>query len=393
MALTFAAIQPLLDQFRGDGLLVSCYADLTVVAGKPVRWPGVFKAKVTAVKKMLADDPTGWQQFEKNLQAVGDIVEAPETRRARGIAVFSAGQRGFFRSYALDVPVENDLVVHQAPYLVPLLEALFRQRQFLVVHANTHQGRLLAATAGSLRLLEEIAEAVPKHQHSAGQLWGTEQATIARHRDECIVHFQKKLVDAIDKVWAAHGFQGIILLGEHEQLEHLRKRLPVRLATRLVHEGPHAWVDEPLAIADAVQDAQSEVVQAEERRVLDTVEERRRLRYELAVGAKEVVGVVQSGQLHSGGFGYLVVGPDPHEAVARCTACRELFVDMPKSCPRCHTPCADGNLWEEILLLAFKHRVAVHCVGANDSLKACGGIAAVLPAEAPSERTPALSKG
>ena len=163
------------------------------------------------------------------------------------------------------------------------------------------------------------------------------------------------------------------------KLEHLRKRLPARLATRVVYEGPHAWVDQPLAIADAVQTAQSAVGQAEEKRVLDTVEERRRLGFEIAVGAKDVVDALQSGQLRSGGFGYLVVGPDPHEAVARCTACRSLFVEMPTTCPRCQAPCADANLWEEVLVMALKHKVAVHCVRAKESLAACGGIAAVLP--------------
>jgi hypothetical protein len=385
MMLTFAAIQPLVDQFRGDGLLVSCYADLSIIAGTPTRWPGVFKAKATAVKKLLADDPTASRQFEDNFQAIGEIVDAPETRHARGIAVFSASQRGFFRSYPLDVPVENELVVHQAPYLVPLLQTLCRQRQYLVVHTNTQQGRLLSATASSLHLLEEIEEAVPKHQHSAGQRWGTEQATIARHREDCILHYQKKLVDAIDKTWAAHAFQGIVLLGEHEQLEHLRKRLPARLATRVVFEGPQAWVDEPLAIADTLHTELSEVVEAEEKRVFHAVEERHRLGYGIGVGAKNVVDALQSGQLRSGGFGYLVMGPDPHEAVARCTACRSLFVEMPTACPRCHAPCADANLWEEILVMALKHKVVVHCVRAKQSLNSCGGIAAVLPDGGPSE--------
>jgi len=379
MALTFAAMQPLLDQFRGDGLVASCYADLAIIAGTPARWPGAFKAKATAVKKMLADDPTAWRQFEENFQAIGNIVEAPQTRHAKGIAVFSAAQRGFFRSYPLDVPVENELVVHQAPYLVPLLQILCRQRHYLVVHTNTHQGRLLSATAGSLRLLEEIKGAVPKHQHSSGQRRGMEQATIAGHRDECVLHYQKKLGEAIDKLWAAHAFQGIILLGEHEQLEHLRKRLPPRLATRVICEEPHAWVDEPLAIADAVHGAQSEVVQAEEKRMLDTVAERHRLGYGLAVGASAVVDALQSGQLRPGGFGYLVVGPDAHEAVARCTACGSLFVDMPGTCPRCQGPCADANLWEETVVMALKHQLTVQCVRAKESLNSCGGIAAVLP--------------
>ena len=377
-ALTLASLQPLFEQFQGEGLVLSCYADLSVIPGTPSRWPGVFKAQATAVKKMLADNPSAWEQFEKDFQAIGKIVDTPAARHARGIAVFSALQRSFCQSYPLDVAVDNELVLHPAPYLVPLLQVLCRQRPCLVVHTNTHHGRLLEATGGSLHLVREIEEEVPKHQHSIGTRRGMEQATIARHREDCILHYQKKLVDAIEKSWAAHAFQGIVLLGEHEQLEHLQKRLPARLATRVVYEGPHAWVDQPLAIADAVHTAQCEMAQAEEKRVLETVEERRRLGFEIAVGAKDVVDALQSGQLLSGGFGYLVVGPDPHEAVARCTACRSLFVEMPTTCPRCHAPCADANLWEEVLVMALKHKIAVHCVRGQESLAACGGIAAVL---------------
>jgi len=38
----------------------------------------------------------------------------------------------------------------------------------------------------------------------------------------------------------------------------------------------------------------------------------------------------------------------------------------------------DANLWEEILLLAWRHDIAVHGVKSNESLARCDGIAAVL---------------
>ncbi len=66
MALTLASMKPLLEQFKGAGLMVSCYADLSpgrVFAG---RWPGPFRERVAAIKEMLADDKRAWQKFERN---------------------------------------------------------------------------------------------------------------------------------------------------------------------------------------------------------------------------------------------------------------------------------------------------------------------------------------
>ncbi len=384
MALTLANVQPLLDQFQGEGLMVSCYADVSAAPGPGFPWPAPFKAKMAAVKEMLADDPRAWRQCERNFEAIGRPLEAHEARRARGMAVFSALQRGFFQSYALDVPVGSELVVHQAPYLVPLLQALCRQHPYLVVHLDTHRGRLYAATPGGVRLLKEIEGEVPRKQHSAGERWGKEQATIARHREDQILHYRQELVELIEKTWGEHPFQGLVLLGEHEVLEHLRKRLPKGLAARVVHEAPYAWADKPLAGAGTVGTILAEIVGADERRLVEDLEERVRQGYRVAAGPGPVVDALQSGRVGPRGYGYLVLGPDPREAVARCTACRSLFVDMPATCPRCQAPCADANLWEEVLLLALRHDITAHCVKANEALARRGGMAAVLPEERPS---------
>jgi hypothetical protein len=388
MALSLANLQPLLEEFKGDGLVVTCYADLSATPGFPVRWPGSFKVKAAAIKEMLADDPRAWNQFERNFEAVGRALVAPEARRARGMAIFSALQRGFFQPIALDVPMKNELVVHGAPYLVPLLQALCRQREYLVVLTDTHRGRLFAATPGSVRLLQEIEATVPKRQHSAGECWGMAQATIARHREDCIHHYQKELIELAEKAWAAHPFQGLVLLGEHEVLEHVRKRLPQRLASQVVHQGPHAWTENPLAVAEPVRVLLADVEQCRERRFMEGLAEHLQQDHAVAAGAGAVVDALQSWRVGARGHGYLLLGPDRREAVSRCTACRFLSAEMPTACPRCQAPCVEASLWEEILLFALRHDSAVYCIEAEEPLARYDGLAAVIPEREASRQLP-----
>lgn len=378
MTRTLPDIQPLLEQFKGAGLMVSCYVHHLLIPGQAARWLGPLKGKATAIKEMLADDPRAWQEFERNFQAVRYAVESPDVRSARGLAVFAALQRGFVRSYVLDATVENELVVHESPYLVPLLQTMSQQREYLVVHTDTHRGRLYAAGTGSLRLLEEIDEEVPSRQHSAGQCWGTEQATIARHREDCILHYRKHLLRLIEKAWRAQAFEGIVLLGEHEVLEHLRKELSSQLAARVVAEKPWTWTDSPFAAADPVTTVLAGVIQAEEEQLVKGLEERLREKHGVAAGPRAVLEAVRTGRVGAQGFGYLVLGPDPREQIARCPTCRNLYFDMPATCPGCRTSCEDASLWEELLLLALRHNIAVHCLKANEVITRCGGVAAVL---------------
>lgn len=385
MPLTLTSMQPLLAQFKGNGLLASCYVDLSAPPGVRLSWPGSFKPRAAAVKELLAGDPSAWRQFEHNFQAIGRTVAGLESSSTRGVAVFAALQRGFFLFYPLEVPVENDLVVHEAPYLVPLLRALYQQREYLVVLSDTHRGRLYAATPGGVRLVREVEGHVPSKQHSAGERWGKQQATIARHREQCILHYQKDLVERIDHTWAEHPFQGLVLLGEHEVVEHVRKRLPVRLATQVVHEGPHPWTEDPLAVAETMRGIVAEVGRAGVGRLAEGLRERLEQGYAVAVGPRAVVEALQTGRVGSAraqgrGYGCVVLGPDPREVVARCAACRSLFVEMPTTCPLCQAPCVDANLREEVLLLTLRHDVAAHFL-TNDMLAHCGGMVAVLSAQ------------
>jgi len=383
--LTLADIQVLLEQFKGEGLLVTCYADLSIERGSQSRWRGPIKAKADALKKTLAHDHGAWHAVAHDLEVIQEALQAPAAREARGMAVFSASQRGFFRSIPLEMPVENELVVHQAPYLVPLLQVLHRQREYLIVQTDTHRGRVYAASPAGARLVQEIEAAVDRRQHSSGERWGKEQATIARHREEQILHYQKELVRVLEETWTAHPFQGLVLLGEHEVLEHVRKRLPPRLEGHIIAELPQTWTDKPLAVESTVRAVLADALQAHERRILEGVQDRLRQGYAIAAGPSKVVEVLQQGQIGPRGYGYLVLGPDPREAVARCTACRFLSVEMPSSCPRCQAPCVEGNLWEELLLLSLRHEIAVHFVSANNAdLALCNGLVAVLPKAAPS---------
>jgi hypothetical protein len=169
-------------------------------------------------------------------------------------------------------------------------------------------------------------------------------------------------------------------------LEHLRKLLPARLAAQIVYEAPQPWQVKPLAIKDRIREAAAEVAKTQEERLIEQFEQRRGKGRGVRFGLEKAVAALQDGQIGPRGHGWLILGPDPREAVARCTVCRSLFLDMPRACPRCHAACVDASLWEEVLLLALRRDIAVHCVKDNRLLARHGGIAAILPATSPDGR-------
>jgi peptide subunit release factor 1 (eRF1) len=377
-ALVSGQFQMLLDQPKSQAMMVSCYADTSVSEGFAAHWLQPFKTEASRIGQQLGDDPQARREFERNVDVIRRALESPVVRQARGMAVFSSMTRGFFLALPASEPYENRLVVAEQPYVVPLLEADFRQRGYLVVLADMHRARLSAAGPGGSRVLDVIDAAVPKKQHSAGERWGKQQATIERHRRDHVLPFQKALVRCVEEAWDDYPYQGIVLLGQHQILEQFRNLLPARLSSRVVHEAPQAWTEEEAEIDEKVRAVLETAQQAEGNRVLEELDRRLHEATAVATGPQEVIDALMEGQVAE-----LILGPDSGTSASHCTRCHTLFAASHAVCPYCHGHCRTENLWQAILEFAVRHSIWVHRVRPSVRLACHGGVAALLARNEP----------
>jgi peptide subunit release factor 1 (eRF1) len=377
------AIQILLDHPKGQGMIVSCYADTLVTEGFLSLWSQHLKNEASAIEQRLANDHQARAHFAKDLAMIRHALEEPAVQRARGMALFSAAERGFFRAFTLGVPVNDRLVLDETPYLVPLLEAMHRQRRYLLVLTDSHRGCLFEAAWGHTHLLRQIDEDVPRRQKSAGELWGKQQATIARHREDHLLHYRKELASAIANAWPDAPFRGLILLGDHKTIAALHAILPSPFENRVVHTGPYSWARKEPNLDAKVQEVLDDVFRKHDARLMEELERRLHEHYLVAAGPQEVINALRNGQV--GYPGYLLLEPDRGEVAARCTRCESLFTTIYATCPVCQGACEKVNLWQELLLFATRHNITAHTVESNPALARHGGVAAMLSRQEPWE--------
>jgi peptide subunit release factor 1 (eRF1) len=387
---TFAAAQWLMDHSRGQGLIVSCYAD-TSVSGVRSHWREHLADELRRIEGQMADDPEARRALARDMEVVRAILSGPAAKQAKGMAVFVNVDRDFARTYPLDTPVANRLVVDEELYIVPLLEYLHRQRRYLVVHTDSHHGVLYTASRGPLRRIEEITESVPRRHAASGQRWGKQQATIARHREDHLLHYRKELVREIERAWAEERYEGLMLFGEHVVLEHLRKALPVHLARAVVVEGPHPFAGRTTRLEAKVRRVMADAMRAHDQRLADEVRVRLADRQHIATGPQAVIDAIRGSQVNWPGC--LVMAPDRGAPGWRCPRCGSIFDHAEYACPYCQAACQTVNLWQEIALLATRHGIAVHFVEPEAGLDACGGVVAVLARAHPWDPLPVPPTG
>lgn len=377
---TFKDAQWLSDHAGGEGMVVSCYADTSPSGVRPL-WREHLKNEVKRIDETLSGNGPATRAFHRNIAAIEAVLSSRRPVSASGMAIFAASQRDLLQAYALASVVPNRLVIDEEPYLVPLLELLHRQRRYLVVHTDTHRGRLYTAVPGEAHKIEEIEEPVPKRQRSAGELWGKQQATIARHREDRIVHYLKGLAGAIERAWPEERYDGVVLLGEHEVLAKLRTYLPEPLWSRIVGEAPHAWAGRQISLAAKIESIQTQVLREQERRLFEDLKRRLLEDHHIATGPQAVIDAIDNDQI--GYSGCVVMESDRGEIGSRCTSCRKLIAQEVDECPSCHADCEKTNLWQAIALFAARKHVVVHFVEPGHGLEKHAGIVAFLAREAP----------
>jgi peptide subunit release factor 1 (eRF1) len=340
-----------------------------------------LKSEVKRIDETLSGHPAARLEFRRNIAAIEAVLSSRRPITAQGMAVFASSQRNLHQAYALSSVVPNRLVVDEEPYLVPLLELLHRQRRYLVVHTDTHRGRLYTAVPGAVHLIEEIDEPVPKRHRAAGELWGKRQATIARHREDHVVHYLKGLAREIERAWPEERYDGIVLLGEHEVIERLRTYLPEGLWSSVVGEAPHAWVGRQVPLVSKIASIHAAALREQEGRLFDDIKRRVLEDHHIATGPQAVIDAIANDQI--GYSGCVVMEADRGEVASRCTGCGKLSAQTVDECPSCHASCEKTNLWQAIALRASRKHIVVHFVEPGHGLDKHGGAVALLEREAP----------
>jgi peptide subunit release factor 1 (eRF1) len=254
----------------------------------------------------------------------------------------------------------------------------YLRREYLVVLADSHRARLYIASPSGSRLLDELEESVPKTNRSSGQRWGKQQATIARHREDHILHFQLELVECVELAYDARSIHGIILLGEHEVLESIHRLMPKRLAQCVVHEAPHSWSGRQPEIRERVREVVRGALNTKLQRLIREINGRIEQGAAVASGPQEVIVALRNGQISE-----IIMGPDLGDVGSRCVSCGSLFAFEESNCSFCKAHCDRCCLWQEIITQAVHHGIDVHFVPRSTEFNVPGGVSALLARDDP----------
>ena len=168
------------------------------------------------------------------IQAEGDaLITQSRFPEAHGVALFACRALGLRDIIPVRVPFESAFVVADAPHLSPLAALLEKTPSALVVFVDGESARLVPLTTEGVGEEVALESEVPGHHRRGG--WAQlAQSRYQRHiQDHRGRHFEA-VVEALISLTDGNGVRRILMAGEPRTIAVFQKRLPNRIAERVV---------------------------------------------------------------------------------------------------------------------------------------------------------------
>src|SRR6266545_312408 len=177
----------------------------------------------------------------------------------RGLAVLSCQPIDLWRAFRLPVPVRDQLVVADGPYLRPLATLLDEFESYLVVLIDSGTARLIEVRLGTAEELADVQGYVPPATGNVAEKTGHKHDTFLRRH-------ARHVAERAEELWRERGVNWLVIGGTEEALGELRGQLPKPMRERLageLHISPEAELGQILDRVLVLESEQERRVEAQ----------------------------------------------------------------------------------------------------------------------------------
>ncbi|GAB4433933.1 MAG: Vms1/Ankzf1 family peptidyl-tRNA hydrolase [Chloroflexi bacterium OHK40] len=169
---------------------------------------------------------THWAEESEHLRA---WLAEHTPLEGHGLAIISCTAIGLWRAFRLPVPVRDQLVAGDQPYLRPLATLLDEFERYLVVLIDAGNARLFEVCLGTIEELDDVWGYVPPATGHFVEKTG--------HRHDAYLHrHAKRVAERAEALWHANHCHWLVIGGTEEALGELREHLSKPLRERLAGE-------------------------------------------------------------------------------------------------------------------------------------------------------------
>ncbi len=327
--ITFDMLKRLREFSDGKSLITSFY-----LATIPER--GDFVERATKLLAEARNQLDGYSEEEKNsilkdFEAIEDFVKNtlihevkdPDPFLIKGVAIFSAKQKGIFQVYYLPNALRERVVVDYSPFIRPLTLLLDEYKRYLVAVVDHKKARFYEMFMGAIIDTGKIVDVNQKARLKSPP------ARLKRKYDYAIAEHFLRVGEMIDTLMEAKQMDLLIIGAPGSIKDELMFYLPFRVRQKVAGSFDADPTEKIDSILQKARKVEEKFEREEEKKVVEELKNRLKEGKFAVSGLKDTLDALMHNQIQT-----LVVEAGYEVSGVRCPECGFLGTDE-ETCPVC----------------------------------------------------------
>ncbi len=360
-------------KMRGDGaLFVSLYLNVNPATN-------VKDNYVIHVKNMLKRiaDNTEKDVLKKvngDLEKIESYILSNKRIFKKGLVILSSREKDFWKEYHLAVPLKNEIIVDNTPYIKPLLDIADNYRRYAILLVGKESARLFLVHLGEIEEYTEVHSADVPGKHKKGGWFSLEEKSFERHTDYHVGLHLKDVLKQLESFLSGEYVGRMFIGGSEEAVTKVKAMLPQTIAAKVAGTFQAEMFANSKEILEKVEPVLRSVEEKEEAGTIDDLLTKAMKNENAVIGIENVLNALQEGRIMR-----LVILEDYRNTGLSCINCGNLAIQELSSCPYCKSEMQKVNYIVDLVAQkAVEQGAMVEIVSKNKKLEEAGNIGAFL---------------
>jgi peptide chain release factor subunit 1 len=311
---------------------------------------------------------------KKDIQKIESYLKDAKREFKKGIAIITCDALNIWNNYHLSLPIKNEMVIDNTPYVKPLLSLLNNHPRYAVLLVDREFAKIFIAHLGEIQDYTEMFTPDIPGKHKKGGWFSLQQKRFERHIDYHVNLHIKDVVKTLEEFLQRETIEALIVGGSESAVTKIKTVLPGEFLKK-VRKTFHAETKlHEKEVLDRTLKIAEELEGEKEQQIVDDLITKAMKKNMAVLGLEDVLFNLQEGKVMD-----LIFLKDLTASGLKCSNCDFLTVQSIKSCPYCSGSFDTINyIIDYAAQKAVELGARIEVIRKSDELARAGGIGAQL---------------
>jgi peptide chain release factor subunit 1 len=360
-------------KMRGDGVFfVSVYLNVNPATNVKDNYVIHVKNMLKQIAQNMGKDIL--KRINSDIEKIESYIISNKRIFKKGLVILSSQEHDFWKEFHVAVPLKNEIIVDNTPYIKPLLDILDNYRRYAILLVGKESARLFLVHLGEIEEYTEISSADVPGKHKKGGWFSLSEKSYERHTDYHVELHLKDVLRELESFLSGEYVGRMLIGGSEEAVTKVKAMLPQSIAARITGTFHAEMFANSKEILEKVEPVLRSFEEKEEVETIDVLLTKAMKNEHAVIGLENVLNAIQEGRIMK-----LVILKKFKSAGLACVNCGNLAIQELATCPYCKGEMRKVNYIADLVAQkAVEQGAAVEVVSGNKKLEESGSIGAFL---------------